>query len=183
MVHTSILGNISEREWANRASHCEVEHIRLDQWTAQKSRFSATGDRGVRYAVALGRGQHLHDGDVIAYDPSAHTMAVVKLSLSDIMVVDMGALARMEPAEIISTAVELGHAIGNQHWPAVVQGTKVYVPLAVDRRVMQSVMQTHRFDHIAYSFQPSEQITPYLSPNEVRRLLGGEAHHTHCDER
>ena len=87
---------------------------------------------------------------------------------------------REEPQTIIHTSVELGHAIGNQHWPAVVRGTKIYVPLTVDRKVMESVMRTHNIEHIAISFRAAEQIIPYLSPHEVRRLLGGattEEHH------
>jgi urease accessory protein len=59
----------------------------------------------------------------------------------------------------------------------VVQGSKVFVPLTVDRKVMQSVMKTHSLEHIAYSFRPADQIIPYLSPHEVRRLMGA-AHHT-----
>ena len=37
---------------------------------------------------------------------------------------------------VVRTAFELGHALGNQHWPAVVKGDRVYVPLTVDRKVM-----------------------------------------------
>ena len=44
------------------------------------------------------------------------------------------------------TCVELGHALGNQHWPALVKGDRVFVPLTVDRKVMASVMNTHRFE-------------------------------------
>jgi urease accessory protein len=75
--------------------------------------------------------------------------------------------------------VELGHALGNQHWAAVVRGTKVYVPLMVDRKVMESVMQTHAFEHIFYSFRPAQQIIPYLTPHEVRRLLGANYNNEH----
>ena len=106
-------------------------------------------------------------------------MVVLRLRLSDIMVIDLGALVREEPQTIIHTSVELGHAIGNQHWPAVVRGTKIYVPLTVDRKVMESVMRTHNIEHIAISFRAAEQIIPYLSPHEVRRLLGGAATEEH----
>ena len=37
------------------------------------------------------------------------------------------------PETSMTTCVELGHALGNRHWPAVVKGTRVYVPLTVDR--------------------------------------------------
>ena len=71
------------------------------------------------------------------------------------------------------TCVELGHALGNQHWPALVKGTRVYVPLTVDRKVMSSVMNTHRFEGIRYEFVPGGEIVPYLAPHESRRLFGG----------
>ncbi len=79
------------------------------------------------------------------------------------------------------TCVELGHALGNQHWPALVKGTRVFVPLTVDRKVMASVMNTHRFEGIRYEFVPGDDIVPYLAPHESRRLFGGAEGpvHTH----
>ena len=71
------------------------------------------------------------------------------------------------------TCIELGHALGNQHWPALVKGTRVFVPLTVDHKVMASVMKTHRFEGIRYEFVPGEDIVPYLAPHESRRLFGG----------
>ena len=77
------------------------------------------------------------------------------------------------------SVVELGHALGNQHWPAVVKGTKVYVPLTVDKKVMLSVMETHNIEGITYEFQPGTDIIPYLAPHEIRRLFGGASHESH----
>ncbi len=183
-IYNHIVGNIADKRWSRLSNEVDVDYIDLDQWTAQKSRFVVRGRGGKEYAVALKRHTQLHDGDILHYDELAKEMVVLRLRLSDIMVIDLGALARMEPQTIIHTAVELGHAIGNQHWPAVVRGTKIYVPLTVDRRVMESVMHTHNIEHIAFSFRPAEQIIPYLSPHEVRRLLGGvstlEEHHHHA---
>ena len=83
------------------------------------------------------------------------------------------------------TCVELGHALGNQHWPALVKGTRVFVPLTVDRKVMASVMNTHRFEGIRYEFVPGDDIVPYLAPHESRRLFGGAEGpvHTHTHDR
>ena len=180
-IYTDILGNISDQAWSERAAHAQIEYIDLDQWTAQKSRFVAKGSLGGEYAVALKRRTTVADGDVLLYDEGSGRMAGVRLRMNDIMVIDLGALMHQEIATALHIAVELGHALGNQHWPAVVQGSKVYVPLTVDRKVMQSVMKTHSLEHIAYSFRPADQIIPYLSPYEVRRLLGThpEAEHHH----
>ncbi len=187
-IFTAILGNLHREPWKNRAEGAETEYIDLDQWTAQKSRFTARGDRGGDYAVALARRTQLLDGDVVGYDPEARRIVAVRIRLSDVLVIDLSGLERLEPRRIARAAVELGHALGNQHWPAVVRDDCVYVPLTVDRKVMLSVMRTHRLEHIAYSFRPGEEVIPYLAPHEVRRLFGGaEAgahahHHVHEHE-
>lgn len=177
----TILGNISSPKWQLLAVGAKLEHITLDQWMAQRSRFVARSDEGKEYAFRLERNTRLSDGDVVAWDEAAKRMAVIRLQLADLLVIDLGTLARQPIDTALRTAVELGHAIGNQHWAAVVRGTKVYVPLVVDKKIMESVMQTHHLEHIFYSFRPAQQIIPYLSPHEVRRLMGttAEAGHHH----
>lgn len=177
-----ILGNLSSKEWQQRASLSQVQYIELDQWMAQRSRQVVRSTEGEEYAIKLPRNIRLNDGDVVAWNEQACRMTVVRLRLADLLVVDMGTLARQPIDTALRTAVELGHAIGNQHWAAVVRGTKVYVPLVVDRKIMESVMRTHDLEHIFYSFRPAHQIIPYLSPHEVRRLLGSTAEAKHHHE-
>jgi urease accessory protein len=100
------------------------------------------------------------------------------------MVVHLDELMTLAPAEAMRTCVELGHAMGNQHWPALVKGNLVYVPLTVDRKVMASVMDTHRFEGIRYEFIPGREVVPHLAPHESRRLLGGAEGpvHSHTHE-
>src|SRR5258705_13522815 len=89
------------------------------------------------------------------------------------MIVHVDELGAAAPELMVRTCVELGHALGNQHWPALVKGTRVFVPLTVDRKVMASVMKTHRFENLRYEFVPGAEIIPYLAPHESRRLFGG----------
>lgn len=175
-VITEVIGNIHQPEWAARVDDCHIETVFLDQWTAQKCRFLAKGDHGNEYPVALTRGSRIADGDIIAYDPEARRAAVLRLDLSNVLVIDLSKLSSLFPEDIIRVSVELGHAIGNQHWPAVVKGTKVYVPLTVDKKVMLAVMETHNIDNITYEFQEGKDIIPFLAPGELRRLFGGAGH-------
>jgi urease accessory protein len=69
--------------------------------------------------------------------------------------------------------------LGNQHWPALVKGGIVFVPVTVDRKVMASVMDTHRFEGVRYEFVPGREIVPYLAPHESRRLFGGAEGRVH----
>lgn len=178
-VITQILGNAHEPEWHERLHGTHLETVYLDQWTAQKSRFLVKSDHGNEYPIALARGSRVVDGDIIAYNPETNNAVILRLDLSNVLVIDLSKLEKLPAEEIIRISVELGHAIGNQHWPAVVKGTKVYVPLTVDKKVMLSVMETHNIDNIAYDFQPGKEVIPYLAPHELRRLFGGASHESH----
>lgn len=69
-IYTEIIGNIhNSPEWADKLKEVETESIYLDQWTAQKSRFLAKGDKGNEYPVALKRHAQVVDGDIIYYSP------------------------------------------------------------------------------------------------------------------
>ncbi|MDE5976126.1 MAG: urease accessory protein UreE, partial [Muribaculaceae bacterium] len=166
-------------EWAERLKDIHIENLYLDQWTAQKSRFLGKGVSGEEYPIALARHSQIVDGDVIYYDEAEGKAAVLRIELSPVLVIDMSALSQKDPDTIIRISVELGHAIGNQHWPAVVKGTKVYVPLTVDKKVMLSVMETHHIEGITFEFETGLNVIPYLAPHEIRRLFGGAGHESH----
>lgn len=182
-IYSEILGNIyQDTAWKDKVKDIEIEFVPLDQWTAQKSRFLAKGNKGNEYPIALKRHAQIANGDVIYFSPDEKKAVVLQIDLSPVLVIDMSQLAKKSPEEIIHISVELGHAIGNQHWPAVVKGTKVYVPLTVDKKVMLSVMETHHIEDISYEFQPGMEIIPYLAPHEIRRLFGGAGQESHSHE-
>jgi urease accessory protein len=173
VVIESILGNVGDPEWAERLSAADVDLLEIDQWEAQKSRFRKTTTKGAEVAVSVDRGTYIRDGDVLLWDAQALSAIVARIELRDIMVVHLDELMTLAPEEAMRTCVELGHAMGNQHWPALVKGNLVYVPLTVDRKVMASVMDTHRFEGIRYEFIPGREVVPHLAPHESRRLFGG----------
>lgn len=169
----TVVGNANDAGWKDRLAGAAVDYLNLDQWQAQKNRFRTHTQGGTELAVSLERNSHLHHGDILVWDADARRAVVANIQLQEVMVVDLGG-ALAQPAEALArTCVELGHALGNQHWPAVVKGTKVFVPLTVDRKVMASVMKTHAFTGITYDFVPGTEVIPYLAPHESRRLFGG----------
>ena len=100
-------------------------------------------------------------------------------ALVEVMIIDLSALFDGPREEAMARCVELGHALGNQHWPAVIKGSRVYVPLTVARAVMSSVMKTHSFEGVTYTFVPGAEVIPYLAPHEARRLFGATGGHRH----
>jgi urease accessory protein len=184
VVIETVLGNVGDPEWSERLSAADVDLLRVDQWEAQKSRFRKTTAKGAEVAISLDRGTYIRDGDVLLWEAQAAAAIVARIDLRDVMIVHLEDLARLAPEAAMRTCVELGHAMGNQHWPALVKGSLVYVPLTVDRKVMASVMDTHRFEGIRYEFVPGREAVLQLAPHESRRLFGGAEGpvHSHTHE-
>ncbi|GAA2333816.1 urease accessory protein UreE [Dactylosporangium salmoneum] len=175
MLIEAVQGNIADERWRG----AEADELVLDQWEAQKNRLRKATRGGTVVALSLPRGTHLHDGDVLWSDPSRASVIVARLELGEVMLVDLPRPDPADPDAAIRAAVELGHALGNQHWPAVVKDAQLFVPVTVDRAVMDSVMRTHHFALSRHRFVPGAEVIPYLAPHEARRLFGAAEQHTH----
>ena len=180
----STLGNLRDPAWQERAQNGTVDLLVLEQWEAPKNRLRKASEGGIELAISLPRSQHLHDGDVLYHDEETGVIVAASIALKDVLVIELAGIESLPPGEILQTCFELGHALGNQHWPAVIKGTTVYVPLSVDHKVMSSVMRTHAFDHITTRFSPGAEIAALLDASEVRLLFAGAdatPHHHHDD--
>lgn len=175
----AILGNAAGDGWPGRLRHARVDVLSLDQAEAQKSRLRKRTAGGAEVAISLDRGTQLRDGDILFWDEARRTAIVARVDLKDVLVIDLSPLLDGPREVAMARCVELGHALGNQHWPAVVRGTRVYVPLTVARAVMASVMKTHSFEGVTYAFAPGAEVIPYLAPHEARRLFGTAEGHRH----
>ncbi len=176
------LGNLRDPVWQERAGLAQVDPLVLEQWEAPKNRLRKASEGGVELAIALPRSEHLHNGDVLYYDEAAKLIVAARIGLRDVLVIELEGLETLTPTEILRACFELGHGIGNQHWPAVIKGSTVYIPLSVDRKVMDSVMRTHAFAHVKTHFAPGEEIAAKLDARDVRMLFAGAdatPHHHH----
>jgi urease accessory protein len=176
----SIAGNSNESPWTEALEGAEVDIFPLDQWEAQKSRLRKSTVGGTELALSLDRASHLRDGDILLWDEAARKAIVARIELNEVMVVEIEDKAAADLETASRTLFELGHALGNQHWPAVVKGSRIFVPLTVDRKVMASVMKTHAFPMIRYDFRPGLEVIPYMTPHEARRLFGGASAPSHA---
>ena len=178
----TIVGRAADDGWPGRLTGARVDVLRLDQAEAQKSRLRKATDGGVEVAISLDRGTQLRDGDILLWDEARHAAIVARVDLKDVLVIELRALLDGPREVSMARCVELGHALGSQHWAAVVKGSRVYVSLAVARAVMASVMKTHSFAGVTYEFVPGAEVLPCLAPREARRLFGAAGGHRHLPE-
>ncbi len=181
----AVLGNVRTdpalaREaaaWGGPGAGC-VEHVHLDVWQAQKARLRVTADGGTELGFDLPRGTVLQNGDVLLRDGARRHLVVVRLQAREVLAVRL----LPQPHEhMVATALKLGHLLGNQHWPVRLVGDTAYVPVLIDRRVMETVLRTHALPGVAYAFEepPAGLQLPLVFPS----LQGHEHSHEPADGR
>lgn len=175
IIVESVLGSASDDAWTRRLRTARVDELRLDQAEAYKSRFRKATSSRTEVAVSLERGTQLRDGDVLFWDSRGRVAIVARVELPEVMVIDLRPLVRRGMSASMTACFELGHALGNQHWAAVVKCPRVYVPLTIAREVMESVMKTHAFEYVTWTFAPGAEVASRLEPDEARRLFGSAA--------
>ena len=175
----AVLGNTADDGWWARLRGARIDVLALNAAEAQRTRLRKRTADGTDVAIALERGAALRDGDVLGWDEAAETAVVVRVDLPDVMVVDLSRLLSGPAETLLARSVEVGHALGNQHWPALVKGAHVYVPVTVAPRVMATVLKTHNIEGISCSFVAGAQIQQRLAPHEARLLFTGPSGHPH----
>ncbi len=169
----AVLGNRTDPIWKHRLEGASVDILELSRWDAQKSRLRKETRNGRCMAIALDRSQILHDGDVLLWDAQHREAVVCAVELCDVLLIDLRGLTRLPVETAVSSAIRLGHALGNQHWPAVILGQEVCVPVTVDRAVVASVLKTHHPEGVSWCFVAGRDIADRLNPDQARRLFGG----------
>jgi urease accessory protein len=177
---SAVLGNTSDADWSAKLAASRIDVLHLDAPEAQRSRLRKRTESGTDVAVGLERGVQVRDGDVLQWDENAQTALVARVDLGVVMVIDLSTLLDEPALTLLSRCVEVGHAVGNQHWPAVVKASQVYVPLTVAQETMESVMETHRIAGVSWWFARGADVLPLLAPQEARLLFAGSgAGHSH----
>ena len=156
IVVEAIAGNLGEdtrlRDLHQRYQAVgRAEALELTPLEAQKGRLRTATDKGTPLGLSLGRGAALRDGDVLYLDEAQGRIIVARLTPEEVLVITVQPAASAEA--LLRVAVQLGHVLGNQHWPVKVEGLSVYVPVSVDKQVMETVLKTYDLPGIEYRFE------------------------------
>ena len=156
LIINEILGNINtDVKWEKLYSEpgykdC-VQTIMFTRKESERSRlYKKLPGFDEEIGINIKRGTILHDGDVLYYKKSEN-MFVVDIEPEEMMVLHF--VEKFHEDKMLELAVKLGHAIGNQHWQMKVVGGKIYVPIMIDKKVMESVMKTHNIPGVKYYFE------------------------------
>ena len=134
-----------------------LETVVLDDTERKRSRLRVTTDAGTDLGVLVDQPE-LVAGDVLLIDNDR--AVVVAFEERTAFVIEFPAA---EAA--VSTGVELGHRIGNQHWDLAVDGATIYIPVEADRTIIENVLGP---------YIPAEATTRYETVDAERFIDGGD---------
>ncbi|MBO1223837.1 MAG: hypothetical protein JYX80_05375 [Candidatus Scalindua sediminis] len=181
LIINEILGNINtDGKWEklynimNRDNH--VHTIMITRLESERCRlFKRLPELNEEMGINLKRGMVLCDGDVLYYK-RGEKMFVAKIEAEEMMVLHF--VEKFHEDKMLELAVKLGHAIGNQHWQMKVVGGKIYVPIMIDKKVMESVIKTHNIPGVKYYFE--EEVGEQIFSGKCRLLQNtSHDHHQH----
>jgi urease accessory protein len=145
MIHVqAILGDAGEPGFSGR----RVERLLVDSSEAAKPRLRRRTDAGKDVAVDLPRGSYLRDGAVLADD--GETIVVVARKPEEAAIVRLS--PELSGAELLSEAVRLGHAFGNQHVPLEIEGEEIRVRVTTSREIVAETLQALALRGASVSF-------------------------------
>ncbi|QLH81139.1 urease accessory protein UreE [Halosimplex pelagicum] len=164
LVAETFVGSLDDESVAERVDGGDPLHVAVDETERRRSRFRTTTADGTDLGVVVAR--ELRDGDVLS---TGDRLVVVSLEAVAAMVVDFGGVADPDRAAV-TTALELGHAVGNRHWDLAVEDGRAYLPLADTRERMESTVEPHLPDGATIGY---DEVAPALFDE------GGGADHGH----
>jgi urease accessory protein len=127
IVANAILGDVTDPAFAART----VDELPVTSRDAERRRLRGTTAAGVEVRVDLAEPRFLRHGAVLSDD--GERAIVVQRVPEEAVVVRLDPAAAV--AELVSAALLLGHALGNQHVPIEVHGTQLYVPITTSARL------------------------------------------------
>lgn len=159
LIIQEILGNIAAGgEWKElhrkMTEEGRVYTVPFSRLESERSRLlKKLPELDKEIGINLKRGAELHNGDVLYYK-AGEMMLLAMIEPEEMMVLNF--TGKIHEDALFEAGVRLGHALGNQHWHIKVSGKTVFVPVTLDRKVMESVMKTHNIPGVEYGFTTDE---------------------------
>jgi urease accessory protein len=116
---------------------------------ASRRRLRRAAADGTDVAIDLANGEYLADGAVLLDDGSRVLVVVRSLERALVVKLDL----QLPAAQLISQALLIGHAFGNQHVPAEVHDEEIRIPLLTGEATARATLAKLGFEGLSVSVQ------------------------------
>ena len=134
------LGNISDcDELARRVAQAEADgsclKVTVEQGDRAKGRILTQTDAGQKVGITKGRDWLLRDGDVLIGE--GDRLILVSIESQTLIALTFASNANNDPAAL----VQLGHILGNRHWPVAAKDGALYIEIAANAALVESTIE------------------------------------------
>ena len=150
-----------------------LETVVLDDTERKRSRLRVTTDAGTDLGVLVDQPE-LVAGDVLLCNDDR--AVVVAFEEREAFVIEFPAA---EAA--VSTGVELGHRIGNQHWDLAVEDDTIYIPVEADRAIIEDVLGPY-IPAAAVTHYETVDAEQFIEDSDDTAAGGHSVDHDHAGE-
>ena len=141
-VAQTYLGNINHN--ADLAHSIETKsylELTLKPEDRQKGRIHAHTASGVEIGIIKSRDRSLESGDL--FETDSGKILLINLQETELLLLD---LSKVDSNITLSKLVELGHTLGNHHYPLKVEGNLIHVRLNTDKLTAESLIKSLNID-------------------------------------
>lgn len=110
--------------------------VSLRESDRYKGRIHTHTDSGIAIGIIKSRDHALKSGDLFKTD--GDQLILINLQETELMVLDLSTIGHQFSVDKL---VNLGHALGNHHYPIMMQSGKIYVQLITDKSILEKLIK------------------------------------------
>ncbi|BAZ46858.1 hypothetical protein NIES4102_38990 [Chondrocystis sp. NIES-4102] len=143
------LGNLQKqpelRQLINKDNSLEIN---LDPSDRFKGRIHTKSITGKGVGIIKDRDRPLESGDIFQSDSGIFIL--IHLKPQQLLIIDLNNISsNILPSKL----VQLGHLLGNHHYPIAVENNKIYVQLITDARVLENQIKDLHISQLQISYE------------------------------
>ena len=135
-VAQTYIGNINhDRDLKQLVATESCLEVTLQQSDRAKGRIHAHTASGIAVGIIKSRDRTIQSGDL--FRTNLDKLLLVSLEEKELLVLDLSSVdSNLAPAKL----VQLGHTLGNYHYPIMMQESKIYVQLVTDKPIVEKMI-------------------------------------------
>lgn len=143
------LGNLQENVTLAEKVQTNKEYleVHLQQSDRAKSRIYTQSTSGIAIGIIKSRDWLLREGDILETEQGK--LLLVHIQLQELMVLSFSESLTDKAIDLI----HLGHVLGNQHYPIIVKGNKIYLQITTDKARIESTIRSFNIPGLQISYQ------------------------------
>jgi urease accessory protein len=152
-IAKTYLGNIQNNlQLSEQLTSENCLEVHLDYSDRYKGRIHVHTDSGVAIGIIKSRDHPLQTGDLFQTD--SEKLVLIRLQEPELLVLDLATIkSDISPVQLVN----LGHALGNHHYPIAIKNNKIYVQLITNKSALEKLIKNLNIPNLQINYERVDQ--------------------------